>query len=98
MKLWCRPALAFLALAGASATAAPAPAPEPAVVISPGPDQVAVTVYRDPNRDNDEPDDYEPIDAEAGIVGRFGYFFNVSLNWFTMLVMYPYDHPLSEPE
>ena len=40
----------------------------------------------------------EPIEAEAGIVGMFGYFFKVSLNWFTMAVMYPYDHPLSEPE
>jgi hypothetical protein len=27
-----------------------------------------------------------PIDAEAGIVGMFGYFFNVSLNWFTIEV------------
>ena len=62
-------ALAWLVTVAAALAAMPARAADPPVVASPKPDHVAITLYRDPNRNPDVPlpalDEAEPLGGFA---------------------------------
>lgn len=62
-------AFALLLIAAAMLAAGPARAADPPVVASPKPDHVAISLYRDPNRDTDSrlpsPDEEEPLGGFA---------------------------------
>lgn len=62
-------AFALLLIAAAVFAAGPARAADPPVVASPKPDHVAISLYRDPNRDTDSrlpsPDEEEPLGGFA---------------------------------